>query len=148
MRGAARCAPSPAEPRKTKGGDPMSIAKRLGRRMKGLCRHHGPAAPFAALKHRRNHLRDATQAVAALRCSLAAEEANVRAGDAVLDTYQLTDRRLRAAIEEIAIPALRRCGETGCDSADGARRKLEEALPDQVDEALIREMSWSGDGWA
>jgi hypothetical protein len=126
----------------------MSIAKRLGRRVKGLCRRHGPAALFAALKHRRNHLRDATQAMSALRCSLAAEESNVRAGDAVVEAYQLADRRLRAAIEEIAIPALRCCGEEGCDPADGARRRLEEALPDQVDEALIREMSWSGDGWA
>jgi hypothetical protein len=127
----------------------MSIkTRRFGRRSKGLRRLHGPRALLAALNRRRNRLRDATQALAALRCSLAAEASNVRAGDAVLQAYLLADRRLRGAIEEIAIPALRRCGEEGSASADEARFRLEEALPDHVDEALIREASWSGDGWA
>jgi hypothetical protein len=124
----------------------MSIAKRIGRRLQGAGRLHGPAALLGALKRRRNRLRDATQAVAALSCCLEAERSNVRAGDAVLDAYLLADRQLRGAIEEIAIPALRRCGEEGCASASEAQLRLEEALPDHVDEALIRETSWSGDG--
>jgi len=124
----------------------MSIAKRIGRRLTGVGRLYGPAALLAALKRRRNRLRDATQAVAALSCSLETERSDVRAGDAVLDAYVLADRLLRSAIEEIAIPALHRCGEEGCASASEARLRLEEALPDQVDEALIRETSWSGDG--
>jgi hypothetical protein len=126
----------------------MTIVKRIGRRLKSVGRLCGPAALPAALKRRRNRLRDATQAVAALRCSLEAERSNMRAGDAVLDAYLMADRQLRGAVEEIAIPALRRCGEGDCASAREGRLRLEEALPDPVDEARIRETSWSGDGWS
>ncbi len=125
----------------------MTIAKRIGERLKSACDLSGMAVLLAALKRRNSQLRDEARAVSALRCALEAERSNVRAGDAVLDAYLLADRQLRGAIDEIAIPALRGCAEEGCASAAEARRKLELARPDDVDEARIREMSWSADGW-
>lgn len=83
----------------------------------------------------------------ALRCALEAELSESRATDAVLEAHQLTDGLLRRAIEEIAIPALRRCDEEGCASAAEARRRLEVAVPSPVDEAQIREACKAADGW-
>ncbi len=83
----------------------------------------------------------------ALSGALAASRSEVKAADAVANAYRLTDEQLRTAIDEIAIPALRQCEDEGCPYATGARVGLEEALPDPVDEARIRETSQSGDGW-
>lgn len=121
----------------------MSIAKRIGKRLKRA----RMAALLVASKRHRDELRDEALAAPDLRCALEAERSNVKAGDAVLDAYLLGDRQLRGAIEEIAIPALRRCGEHGCASAGAAQLRLEEALPAHIDEARIRERSWSRDGW-
>jgi len=78
---------------------------------------------------------------------LASSRSELKAAEAVAKAYRLADEQLRTAIEEIAIPALRQCEDEGCPEATPARAGLEEAIPDPVDEAQVREASWSDDGW-
>lgn len=126
----------------------MLIAKRIGERLKCACDLVCTAVLRVALKPRGDRLRNEARMAPALRCALEAERSEARAGDAVFDAYLLTDTQLRRAIDEIAIPALRRCDEEGCASATEARLRLEAALPGHVDEARIRETSRRADGWA
>lgn len=77
-----------------------------------------------------------------LGCSLDVERRHLCASEAVVERYERTERQLRAAVEEIAIPALRE-HEARSNESPGQLTALEDALPDPVDEREIREQVWT-----
>jgi len=95
------------------------------------------------LGRRKKELDEARSALSALRWALEDARSEIQVSEVMLHAYRLRDDLLRRCIDELALPALRRC-EGECSDANKARPKLEAQIPVPVDEEYVRTQATEG----